>query len=46
VLQLAAFEPGTVLVAVIYLGWPVRAVEAPHRPPIELHHITGTGDGR
>jgi nitroreductase len=46
VLALAGFPPGTILVALIYLGWPSRAVDAPPRPAIELHHVTGPGNGR
>ena len=32
VLALAGFEPGTRLVAAIYLGWPTGAVPEPERP--------------
>ena len=28
------------MVAVVYLGWPVREVDAPARPAAELHHVT------
>jgi nitroreductase len=40
VADLCGFEHGTHVAAIIYLGWASSTVEAPSRPPVELHHIT------
>ncbi len=40
VAELCDFEPGTAVVAVIYLGWARSDVGAPARPPVELVHVT------
>ena len=40
VAELCGFEPGTHVAAIIYLGWPTTAPEAPARPPVTLHHIS------
>jgi nitroreductase len=40
VLALAGFPEGTRVVAVVYLGWAIRDMEAPTRPPLALHHVT------
>ena len=36
VAELAGFEPGTTIVALIYLGWPVSEMIVPERPAVEL----------
>jgi nitroreductase len=38
-LSLCRFDPGTRIIGVIYLGWPISQVEAPARPPVALSHI-------
>jgi len=40
VLALAGFPEGTHVVAVVYLGWAIRDMDAPVRPPLVLHHVT------
>lgn len=40
VLALAGFPEGTQVVAVVYIGWAIRDMEAPVRPPLVLHHVT------
>jgi hypothetical protein len=40
VLALAGFPEGTQLVAVVYLGWAIRDMEPPVRPPLVLRHVT------
>jgi nitroreductase len=40
VAELAGFETGTTIVALIYLGWPLRPCVVPERPPLELTHIS------
>lgn len=48
VLALAGFPAGTHVVAVVYLGWAIRDMDAPARPPLEITHVTtgsvGGGD--
>jgi nitroreductase len=39
VAQLAGFEPGTFVAAIIYLGWATEPVATPERPPLVLHAI-------
>jgi len=39
VAALAGFEPGTTVVAIIYLGWPIDDAAVPQRPPVQLHTI-------
>lgn len=36
--ELCGFEPGTAIVAVVYLGWAASDVAAVPRPPVELRH--------
>ncbi len=33
------FSPGTFITSLIYLGWPLRSVEIPERPPAEIHYL-------
>lgn len=33
------FEPGTFIASLIYIGWPIRSVEIPTRPPTEIHYL-------
>jgi len=33
------FDHGTFVSAIIYVGWPIRSVEAPERPPAEIHYL-------
>jgi len=40
VLALAGFPSGTHVVAVVYLGWAIRDMDAPARPPLEITHVT------
>lgn len=40
-LELCGFEPDVRIIGVIYLGWPIGAVEAPERPPPVVRHVTG-----
>jgi hypothetical protein len=28
------------VVAVVYLGWAIRDMDPPARPPLALHHVT------
>ena len=37
VAELCGFEPGSTVVAIIYLGWATEHPEAPERPPVDLH---------
>lgn len=39
VADLCGFEPGSAVVAIIYLGWATETVVAPERPPAVLHQI-------
>ena len=39
VAALCGFEPGTHVVALVYLGWATETVAAPERPPVQLHVI-------
>jgi nitroreductase len=39
VLDLCGFEPGTRIVAVVYLGWAADRVEPPARPPAAVRHV-------
>jgi nitroreductase len=39
VAEVSGFEPGTTIVAVVYLGWPTSPCVAPERPPVTLTHI-------
>ncbi len=39
VAELCGFEPGTFVVAIIYLGWAADRPEAPERPPVDLHIV-------
>lgn len=39
VAQLAGFEPGTFVAAIVYLGWAAEPVATPERPPVQLHVI-------
>ena len=39
VAELCGFESGTIVVALIYLGWATEIVVAPERPPALLHQI-------
>jgi nitroreductase len=36
---LCGFRAGTSVVAMIYLGWPLRDAEIPDRPPLPLHRV-------
>jgi nitroreductase len=40
VLALAGFPADTRVVAVVYLGWAIRDMDPPARPPLALHHVT------
>ena len=40
VLELCGFAPDDRMVGVIYLGWPLRAVDTPERPKPTIHHVT------
>ena len=40
VLALAGFPADTRVVAVVYLGWAIRDMDAPVRPPLVLRHVT------
>ena len=33
------FEPDTFIASLIYVGWPIRNVDAPSRPPAEIHYL-------
>lgn len=33
------FAAGTLIVSLIYVGWPIRSVEAPERPSAEIHYF-------
>ena len=37
--ELCDFSPGSEVVAIVYLGWPVSDVEPPARPPVALTHL-------
>ena len=39
VAQLAGFEPGTFVAAIVYLGWAAEPVATPERPPVRLHVV-------
>jgi nitroreductase len=39
VAELCGFEPGSIVVAIIYLGWATETVVAPERPSAVLHQI-------
>ena len=39
VAELCGFEPGTTIVAIIYLGWATESVSAPERPRVALHVV-------
>ena len=41
VAELAAWEPGTTVVGLVYLGWPIGVVPVPHRPE---PHVTQVRD--
>jgi nitroreductase len=46
VAALCGFEPGTTIVAIVYLGWPTATVPAPERPLPQVHHLSTSGGGR
>lgn len=33
------FTADTLIVSLIYAGWPIRGVDTPERPPAEIHYI-------
>jgi nitroreductase len=37
--ELCGFDPDAVLVAVVYLGWPLGDVPVPARAPAGVHHV-------
>jgi nitroreductase len=37
VAELCGFEPGTFILGLVYLGWPVDTAEAPVRPVADVH---------
>ncbi len=39
VAELCGFGPGTHIVGLVYLGWPVDSVAAPERPPVEINFL-------
>lgn len=39
VAALAGFEPGTTVVAIIYLGWPLEPAAVPERPAVVLRTV-------
>ena len=39
VVELCGFEPGTHITGLIYLGWATSIIEAPSRPPADVHVI-------
>lgn len=39
VAELCGFEPGSVVVAIVYLGWATETVVAPERPSAFVHQI-------
>lgn len=39
VIAMAGFEPGTTVVGIIYLGWPIDEAAVPERPPVQLRSI-------
>ena len=39
VAEMCGFEPGTHIVGLVYLGWPVDAVAAPERPPVDVNFL-------
>ncbi len=40
VAELCGFAPGTHIVGMVYLGWPVDTAEVPQRPPAEVTFLT------
>lgn len=38
-LQLCGFEPGTKILALVYLGWPIGEMPAVERPPVVVNAI-------
>jgi nitroreductase len=40
VAELCGFTTGTTVVALVYLGWPLREAEVPERTPLDLHVLT------
>ena len=39
VVDLCGFEPGSTIVAIIYLGWPVDEMAVPERPPVSVTRV-------
>lgn len=39
VAELCGFSAGTTVVALVYLGWPIRNAETPARPPLDLRRL-------
>lgn len=39
VAALCGFDSGTFIASLIYIGWPIRTVDAPVRPPTEIHYF-------
>ena len=39
VVELVGFEPGSEVVAIVYLGWPAQEPAVPERPPITVHKL-------
>jgi nitroreductase len=39
VAALCGFPPGSTVIALIYLGWPLREAEVPPRPALEIRRI-------
>lgn len=39
VANFCGFDSGTFIASLIYVGWPIRTVEAPPRPPAEIHYF-------
>lgn len=39
--EVCGFDPGTTIVAIVYLGWPTTAVAAPERPPVHVRRPPG-----
>jgi nitroreductase len=37
--ELCGFDPDDVIVAVLYLGWPIGDVPVPPRAPAAVHHV-------
>jgi nitroreductase len=40
VAELCGFEPGTHIVGMVYLGWPVDGAEPPARPPVAVTFLS------